>query len=168
MEGQETARIPYTLAQAYRDICTGTPPWVALNEFLHEWVDYAGDRRAPLVAEPIPIASPSEAAESESWRWAVFCAATADWLCGLDRVERPAWVDEPVYMLVEPWYGFDAPGADKPHVRGRLERTTPEPFLRRNILCGDRVSANKYAFARAHAVRRRPADEASAPTFPTR
>jgi len=30
-----------TLARAYADTCAGVPPWVALNEFFHEWFDYS-------------------------------------------------------------------------------------------------------------------------------
>lgn len=168
MEGIETERIPYTLARACRDICAGTLPWVALNEFLHEWFDYASDRREALVAEPIAITSPFVEVGARFWRWAVFCAAAAEWLCTWDRVERPAWVDDPAYALAEPWYGFDAPGVAKPHVRERLERTTPEPFRRRNIFCGDRIFASKCAFAQAHSARRPIQGEVTPPPSVTR
>jgi len=166
-EGQAMEPIPYTLARAYRDIRAGAPPWVALNEFLHEWFESAGDRREHLVHEPITTApashDPGAARDAASWRWAVFCAAAADWLCAQDRVARPAWADDPAYTLAAPWYGFDAPGAAKPQVRERLERTTPEPFRRRNIVCGDRVFATKYGFARAHVAPRRLPEEAPTP-----
>jgi hypothetical protein len=140
----------YTLADAYRNISAGAEPWVALNEFLHEWSDYADSQRTELIFEPLPTGASSGASEPATWPWAVFCAATADWLCERDGMQRPAWVDDPVYTLTAPWYCFDAPGAAKPHVRSHLEHTTPEPFRRRNIVCGDRVFATKYAFAQTH------------------
>jgi hypothetical protein len=143
----------YTLADAYRSISAGAEPWVALNEFLHEWSDYADHQRAELIAEPLPTGASSGVNESATWPWAVFCAATADWLCEHDRIQRPAWVDDPAYTLTAPWYCFDAPGTAKPHVRSYLERTTPELFRRRNIICGDRVFATKYAFAKAQSTK---------------
>lgn len=159
MEGQEPERIPFSLARAYRDIRAGMPPWVALNEFLHEWFEYSCERRAALVAEPVTTLNAES--DVDSWRWAVFCAAMADWLCERDPVGRPAWVDDQAYTLAAPWYVSDAPGAVKPQVRDRLERTTPEPFRRRNIICGDRVFATKYAFAQAHGGARYPVDNVS-------
>ncbi len=153
MEAGAAERKPYTLAQAYQDISAGTEPWVALNEFLHEWFEYAQDQRALLIAERIPAGDLLEKSEPALWRWAVFCAATADWLCEHDGIQRPAWVDDPAYTLTAPWYCFDAPGTAKPHVRSYLERTTPELFRRRNIICGDRVFATKYAFAKAQSTK---------------
>jgi hypothetical protein len=148
-------RRPYTLADAYRNISADAEPWVALNEFIHEWSDYADGQRAELIAEPLPIpmGASSGASESATWPWAVFCAATGDWLCKQSGIERPAWVADPVYTLGVPWYCFDAPGIAKPHVRDHLERTTPAPFRRRNIICGDRVFATKYAFAKTQSTK---------------
>jgi len=81
------------------------------------------------------------------WRWAVFCAAAAEYLCDRYNVARPAWADDPAYTLAAPWYAFDGPGASTPELRAYLEQTTPEPLRRRNIMGGDRVFANKYEFA---------------------
>ena len=143
-----------TLARAFADIRAGVEPWVALNEFFHEWFDYSRDQRAALVADPIlPSGTVSQLAATQTfdqddlWRWTVFCAASAEYLCDRYGVARPTWADDPVYTLSEPWYDFDAPGATKPEVRAHLEQTTPEPLRRRNILGGDRVFANKYEFA---------------------
>lgn len=133
-----------TLARAYADICAGVTPWVALNEFFHEWFDYSRDQRAALIDDPIQPA-PLEA--GDRWRWAVFCAAAAEYLCDHSGAPCPAWATDPRYTLTEPWYAFGGPGASTPELRARLERSTPEPLRRRNILGGDRVFANKYEFA---------------------
>ena len=78
-------------------------------------------------------------------RWAAICAASVEWLCGQDEIPCPSWVHNDAHCLPEPW--FDSPGAYKPQVRERLVHETPEPFAGRNIFCGNRVFANKYAFA---------------------
>ncbi len=148
-EGEENSsgvaqRPLQTLARAYADICAGVQPWVALNEFFHEWFDYSRDQRAALIVDPIQSA-PTEA--GDWWRWAVFCAAAAEYLCDHSGVSCPAWATDPRYTLAEPWYAFGGPGASTAELRARLERTTPEPLRRRNILGGDRVFANKYEFA---------------------
>lgn len=137
-----TGRHVQTLARAFEAIRSGERPWTAINEFFHEWFDYSHDHRAALVAEPIRSGAVSH--ESGLWRWAVFCAAAADYLCARYQVACPAWAIDPAYSLAEPWYGFGDIGATSPLVRAHLERVTPEPLRRRNILGGDRVFANKY------------------------
>lgn len=131
-----------TMALSYREICEGEQPWVALGNFMNDWFDYASDKRAALVATPLAL---PERASEEEFRWAVFCAASVEYLCQRYAVSCPSWVYNPVYILHEPW--FDAPMAHKPEVRAYLIQHTPEPFTRRNIFCGDRMFANKYEFA---------------------
>jgi hypothetical protein len=46
--------------------------------------------------------------------------------------------------------------ADLPRVQEKLRRTTPEPFAKRNIFCGDRVFNNKYEYE-GRQGRRKPA-----------
>ena len=128
-----------TMAFSYQEICQGERPWIALGNFMNDWFDYAKDRRAELVAEPISL---SKSSDAESLRWAVFCSASVEYLCERYGVPCPTWVYDPVYSLPEPW--FDSPGAHKPQVRERLIKQTPEPFTRRNIYCGNRMFANKY------------------------
>ncbi len=137
-----------TMMLTFQEICQGESPWIALGNFMNDWFAYAKDRRAQLVADSIALpAVPS----SEIIRWAAFCAASVEWLCECYGVPCPSWVDNPQYVLPEPW--FDSPGAQKPHVRERLIQQTPEPFTRRNLYCGNRMFENKYEFAE-HARRR--------------
>jgi hypothetical protein len=130
-----------TMAWTYQEICQGERPWTALGNFMNDWFDYAKDRRAQLVADPIVL---PESPSSEMFRWAVFCAASVEWFCKRYEVPCPNWVYNPAYRLSEPW--FDALHPEKPEVRERLFRQTPEPFTRRNIFCGNRMFANKYEF----------------------
>ena len=98
-----------TMTLAYQEICQGEEPWVALGNFMNDWFDYAKDRRADLVADPIALpALPN----SEQLRWASFCAASVEYLCEHYEVPCPSWVHHPVYRLPEPW--FDALNPQKP------------------------------------------------------
>ena len=151
-----------TLARAYAAITAQTDlssPWVALNEFFHEWFDYSRTERAQLIAEEVLPDGPSALLDTTArelprperdrrWRWAVFCAAAADYLCMRDEMAPPAWVADPRYTLTEPWYSFGARDSLTPEEQARLEQATPAPLWRRNIFCGDRVFANKYEFAK--------------------
>lgn len=141
-----------TMAVTYAEICQGEEPWIALGNFMNDWFDYARDRRTELVIEPISLPATSD---NEMIRWAVFCAASVEWLCGKYGITCPSWVYNPLYSLAEPW--FDSPGAHKSQVRERLIQQTPEPFTRRNIYCGRRMFHNKYEFAEEYARRRRSA-----------
>ena len=142
-------RFVQTLACAYAAICSGEQPWVALGDFRNEWFDGEIEQRFALVADPISI--PLDPTEDQ-YRWAVFCAASAEWLCARYAVPCPAWALNPGYQLAEPW--FDSPNVWKAEVREWLLATTPEPFARRNIFCGDRVFANKYEWAEEMRARR--------------
>lgn len=138
-----TVNNPQTMATAYAEICQRVPPWTALGNFMNAWFDYAKDRRAQLVADPLPEVQRPDM--SDKCRWAVFCAASVEWLCERYGVPCPAWVHHPGYHLPEPW--FDSPGAHKPQVREWLLKETPEPFTLRNIYCGNRMFLNKYELA---------------------
>ncbi len=173
---QYPQRSVQTLARAYAEIVAQTSPWVALNEFFHEWWDYSRMDRAQLIAEEVPPGGPSAllaAALNVSprklrlrerdrrWRWAVFCAAVADYLSAREGITPPAWVTDPRYTLDVPWYVVgtadagstddtgdtgDDEKAPPPKKRLYLEQTTPPQLRRRNIFCSDRIFANKYEF----------------------
>lgn len=145
-EGRQLATISY----AFEAICAGELPWVALGNFLNEWWECAPHQRMQLVAEPISPVLPSR---PELWRWAVFCAASVEWLCASNAIPCPTWVKDTNYHLADPWFDFDSPGSAKPHVRAYLMATTPEPFHRRNIFCGNHMFASKYDFAQRSRVR---------------
>jgi len=129
------------MALTYQAICQGERPWVALGNCMNEWFDYAIDRRAHLIADPLTL---PEEPSIDALHWAAFCAASVEWLCARYEVSCPAWVNPSAYSLPEPW--FDSPGAHKPQVRERLIQQTPEPFARRHVYCGNRMFANKYEF----------------------
>ncbi len=152
-----------TLARAYAAIVEQTPPWVAINEFFHEWWDYSRTQHTLLITEEALPGGPSALLDTSRsdlplpehdrrWRWAVFCAAVADYLSEREGITPPAWVNDPGYTLAEPWYLVgngevgDAKEALPPGIRVHLEQTTPSALRRRNIFCSDRIFANKYEF----------------------
>ena len=141
-DAMSTRDSEHTMALTYQAICQGERPWVALGNFMNEWFDYAIDRRAHLIADPLTL---PEEPGIDALHWAAFCAASVEWLCARYEIPCPAWVNHSAYSLPEPW--FDSPGAHKLQVRQRLIQQTPEPFARRNVYCGNRMFANKYDFA---------------------
>ncbi|QBD83625.1 hypothetical protein EPA93_29350 [Ktedonosporobacter rubrisoli] len=131
-----------TMARTFSQICQGEEPWIALGNFMNDWFAYARDRREQLVQEPLFLAADIPLSLK---RWAVFIAASVEWLCFRYDVPCPDWVYDSRLQLAEPWwYGVNA---DHPAVQARLMSTTPEPFTRRNIYCGDRMYNNKYELA---------------------
>jgi len=130
-----------TMSVAYQEICQGEEPWIALGNFMNDWFDYAKDKRAQLVADPLSL---PKILTTDTHRWAAFCAASVEWLCERYHVPCPTWIDNPIFCLPEPW--FDSPNANRPEIRQRLMEQTPEPFTRRNIYCGNRMFENKYEF----------------------
>ncbi|HEX4206429.1 MAG TPA: hypothetical protein VHZ51_19970 [Ktedonobacteraceae bacterium] len=128
-----------TISLSYKEICEGEDPWIPLGNFMNDFFGNFPDQRAELVKDAIQM---PQAPTIELQRWAVFCAASVEYLCQKYDVPCPAWANNSIYTLAEPWYY--SLGAHKPRVRERLTRETPEPFIRRNIYCGNRIFANKY------------------------
>lgn len=138
-------RVIQTMAITYDAICQGERPWTALGDFLNEWWDYSKTSRNQLISEAITVpATPTQ----EQIQWAAFCAATVEWLCQQDHMPCPAWVHQMEINLSEPWFLAFHP--DHPEVQERLKQQTPEPFRRRNIYGGNRLFANKYAWAKSN------------------
>ena len=127
-----------TMQEAYKRISEEhEDPWVALGDFSNDFFDQP-ERRADLVCDPVQEPASST---GEQHRWAVFCAASVEYLCQKYGIACPDWTSNPAYALLpEPW--FDTTST-KPQVLERLRETTPDAFRRRNIYCGDRIYINK-------------------------
>lgn len=128
-----------TISVAFEEIRTGVDPWLALGNFMNDFFGNYPERRDQLVADPLQT---PEDVEHETWRWAVFCAASVEYLCQKYAIPCPEWANDPRYTLTEPW--FNSPGAHKTTVREKLMLKTPPQFTRRNIYCGNRMFLNKY------------------------
>lgn len=127
-----------TMSIAFRQICEGERDWTALGNFMNYWYAYAKDRRAELIAEPLPAYDETSLYQH---RWAVFCAASVEWFSNKYAVPCPSWVHDPKYTLSEAWFFH----LHEP-VKSRLMQTTPKEFTRRNVFCGDNIYANKWEF----------------------
>jgi hypothetical protein len=53
-------------------------------------------------------------------------------------------VFEPAYTLATPWYGDTIVNLADTVVLQHRKETTPAPFARRNVFCGNRLYQNKY------------------------
>src|SRR5258708_32776450 len=127
------------ISWAYEQICAGEDPWTALGNFTNAWYGYAKHMRAELVNQP--RLRPEQQTEY-THRWAVFCAASVEFLCERYNIPCPDWVHDPHYNLKSPWWYTMR--ADDPAIRERTLRTTPAPFARRNIFCSNRLFQNKH------------------------
>ncbi len=140
-----------TFRHSFKEICAGEAPWIPLGKFMHQFFGCFSHLRLELVEESIEI---PDNCSFEQFQWAVFCAASVEYLCQKYNIPCPEWALNPRYSLEESWYY--ALGADLPRVREKLRQTTPEPFARRNIFCGNRVFNNKYEYE-GRQGRRKPA-----------
>lgn len=126
----------YTLSHAYELILRGERAWTALGNFMNDFFHYFPERRQMLIDGPIqePVC-----ASLEQHQWAVFCAASAEYLAILFNLTIPMWTQEShLACLEERWYV--SPRAMKNNaVRAYYDESTPATFARRNIFCGERV-----------------------------
>lgn len=123
-----------TMRLSFEQICQGERPWTALGNFMNDWYAYHLDERERLICDPLPEQYPEE-----FHRWAAFCAASVRWFCSTYEIPCPSWVNNPQYVLSDPWY------MDSPSSLWQYEReTTAEEFVQHNIYCGNRLYINKY------------------------
>ena len=130
-----------TIERSYAQICQGEDPWLPLGNFMHQFFGYYRHLRPEMVCEPIEV---PQDCSPEQFRWAVFCAASVEYLCRKYEIPCPTWVLQSRYVLEQPWY-YDI-SADLSEVQEELRQTTPEEFSKRNIFCGNRVFNNKYEY----------------------
>jgi hypothetical protein len=141
---EQELRVPlHTFARVYARLLAGEDVWLPLGNMMHQFFGMYRERRAELVADPIGV---PEDVSAEHWRWAVFCAASVDYLCRISGLPCPLWAQEERYQLADPW--FLGIGSHLPARQERLRQITPTEFARRNVFCGDRVYWNKYEHAR--------------------
>jgi hypothetical protein len=128
-----------TLAVTYHELSKGESFRIAIGNFMNAFFVYAVRERQALLDDPIRL---PENPTIELQQWAAFCAGAAEYLAKHYRLHCPAWAIDPVYRLQEPWY--IPPGNTNPASRASLQESTPEPFRRRNVFCGDRVFTNQH------------------------
>lgn len=145
LESTDTARLErvrlQTFKRSFEEICQGESPWIPLGKFMHQFFGTYKHLRLELVSESIEV---PQDCSPEQFQWAVFCAASVEYLCEKYTLPCPKWALTPRYSLEKSWY-HDL-SADLPEVQEELRQTTPEAFSKRNIFCGDRVFNNKYEY----------------------
>lgn len=130
-----------TMRRAYRDICAEEDPWTALGNFKNAWYDYAKDMRATLISERLER---PELETEHLHHWAAFCAASVEFLCERYGIPCPQWVQDTRYVLSIPWYGDNIVNLADTDILEYRRKTSPPPFARRNVFCGNRLFQNKY------------------------
>ena len=133
-----------TLAIAYAKLASGEEEFrTAVGDFMNAFFLYSVDERQQLLDDPIQV---PENPTAEQRGWAAFCAGAAEYLAGRYDLRVPSWAYDPAYVLPEPWYHPACEGF--PGLRAGFQRTSPEPFRRRNVFCGDRVFSNPHPSSR--------------------
>lgn len=134
-----------TFRRTFEQILHGDEPWYPLSEFTHQWFGRYTDYRAELVREEIQL---PENATAEQWRWAVWIAASVEFLCRRAGLTCPTWALDERYQLAEPWYYDEVEG---PEEEAELREETPGEFARRRIYCEANPYRNKYEHPRKSA-----------------
>ncbi|HEU5381905.1 MAG TPA: hypothetical protein VFV38_41325 [Ktedonobacteraceae bacterium] len=129
-----------TFRRCFAQIVAGDDPWLALGNMMHQFFGRYQDFRAELVREAIEVPMDVTA---EQWRWAVWCAASVEYLCKKYGLAVPVWSLDEQYRLVEPWYYDEVSGAEE---EAELREETPEEFARRGIFCEHEPYRNKYEY----------------------
>jgi hypothetical protein len=128
-----------TMRYAYQEIVQGQRPWVALGDFMNDFWGYFPQYRQELLADSI---EEPDSPTDEQHRWAVFCAASVEYLSEKYCLICPSWVYEPQWSTLSfPWDFYEGASTE---VRSCLRLETPDAFAQRQIFCGAEPYRNKY------------------------
>lgn len=133
----------WTFERVYAEILAGEEnAWLPLGNMMNQFFGAYRHLRQELVSDPILV---PEDVSREHFQWAVFCAASVEYLCAKYALACPTWALDQRYILAEPWY-LNQIGSDRLDVQADLREETPEVFARRNVFCGEEPYRNKYEY----------------------
>ncbi|GCF10812.1 hypothetical protein [Dictyobacter arantiisoli] len=162
IDAPRTTPTIHTLAQIFSEIERQVPgaPWVPLGNFQMDFFRNYSEHQASLLADPIqeqPHKPGPEATEQERelYQWAVFCAASAEYLAHTYGLEVPTWANDPAYSCLDDAWYFAPMAYEVESVKEREIATTPVEFARRNIFCGAKIHVDKHAEAQKFIERKR-------------
>lgn len=128
-----------TLAQTYQLLVEEEEFRVAVGNFMNAFFLYHVRQRQMLLDEPLPLIAATEQAK----RYAAFCAGAAEYLAKRYKLRVPEWTKE-VAPLDTAWCVIPASDA----LLAEFQATTPEPFKKRNVLCGATIFTNAHRSSR--------------------
>lgn len=142
---QEKIFEPQTLAQTYSLLTSGEEFRVAVGEFMNSFFLYYTRRRRSLLRAPIVLV---DAPTKQQWQWAAFCAGAAEYLADRYELPCPAWT-QAIPPLEQEWcLSPEVLSCGVPEILEKYRASTPEPFRRRNVLCGEKVFMNHHPSSR--------------------